>query len=177
MDNTFFGTLFAGIILAFIGFSLYRKQKSVDMECEDRRKIRDLASLLLANIEIAFKKYEQQIDIYLEKGDRLNYLNAIKKKLEDAGEDPDKAIKELCLKVRDDADSLIALLEIDGNYDKNIVKITENIATFSFLVESISIIHSLEEKELKETKQKVCDVLGLLRSTLKEVIKNLLSTS
>lgn len=49
LDNTFIGTLFAGVLLALFGLSLYRIQKRTDLEFEIVKKRRALASDLYAN--------------------------------------------------------------------------------------------------------------------------------
>jgi hypothetical protein len=75
LDNTFFGTVIAGIILAQFGLRLYRSQKKTDLQYEDLRKTRELASLFLANLEISFKKYHEQLGVFNGKNPQLTKIS------------------------------------------------------------------------------------------------------
>jgi hypothetical protein len=175
MDNTFLGTLCAGILLALFGFHLYRKQKVVDIKYEDLRRVRDAASLLLASIEIAFKKYEEQLNIYTNKDGQLYLIKEIKSKLKDLGQFPDdeimKDFQKMTYEISNNTDSLIALLQIKGNYNKDIEKIIKNVATFNFFVGSAHILHLFDAKILEEHRKRVSESLKIIRITLKEIIE------
>lgn len=58
LDNTFLGTLLAGVTLALFGLFLYRRQKQIDIKYENLKVIKESASLLFANIEIASKNMD-----------------------------------------------------------------------------------------------------------------------
>jgi len=175
MNNTFWGTLGAGILLALFGFHLYRKQKVVDIKYEDLRRVRDAASLLLASIEIAFKKYEEQLNIYTNKDGQLYLIKEIKSKLKDLGQFPDdeimKDFQKMTYEISNNTDSLIALLQIKGNYDEDIEKIIKNVATFNFFVGSAHIIHLFDAEILEEHRKRVSESLKIIRITLKEIIE------
>lgn len=174
MDNTFLGTLFAGIILAIFGFSKYRKQKNIDIEYEDLRKIREAASLLLANTEIAFKKYEEELNIYTNKDGQIYLIKEIKTKLKDLGKFPDdeimKEFQKMTFEITNNTDNLVALLQIEENYDEDIKKIVKNVSTFVFFVGSAHIIHLFDAEILEEHRKKVNEALKIIRTTLKGII-------
>jgi hypothetical protein len=177
MDNTFFGTLFAGIILAFIGFSLYRKQKSVDIKYEDLRKIREAAASLLANIEIVSRKYKQQLDLYTNTENQLKIVNGLKNKLTELGEDYDKKIfnefNEMSFEIDDNTDFLVALMQIDGNYGEDVKIIINEVVFFNLIIRSVNVIPSLSQshEKLKEYRENLEKTTKNLRIILQKVIK------
>ncbi len=63
-DNTFVGTLFAGLIIAYSGVWLYRKQKKIDIETLRNEKVHDLAVSLLTLINVAMQDYLGQISLH-----------------------------------------------------------------------------------------------------------------
>lgn len=175
MDNTFLGTLFAGIILAFIGFSLYRKQKSVDIKYEDLRKIREAAASLLANIEIISRKYEQQLDLYTNTENQLKIVNALKNKLTELGEDYDEKIfaefNEMSFEVDDNMDFLIALMQIDGNYEDDTKSIIKEVAFLNLITRGVRAIPNLSAKESEEYRENLKKTTKNLRIILQRIIK------
>ena len=177
MDNTFFGTLFAGIILAFIGFSLYREQKSVDIKYEDLRKIREAAASLLANIEIVSRKYKQQLDLYTNTENQLKIVNGLKNKLTELGEDYDKKIfnefNEMSFEIDDNTDFLVALMQIDGNYGEDVKIIIKEVVFFNLIIRSVNVIPSLSQshEKLKEYRENLEKTTKNLRIILQKVIK------
>ncbi|MDD3940657.1 MAG: hypothetical protein PHQ01_03765 [Candidatus Pacebacteria bacterium] len=175
MDNTFLGTLFAGIILAFIGFSLYRKQKSVDIKYEDLRKIREAAASLLANIEIISRKYEQQLDLYTNTENQLKIVNALKNKLTELGEDYDEKIfaefNEMSFEVDDNTDFLVALMQIDGNYEDDTKSIIKEVAFLNLITRGVRVIPNLSAKELEEYRENLKKTTKNLRIILQRIIK------
>lgn len=175
LDNTFIGTVLAGVILAFFGFWLYRKQKSTDIKYEDLRKIRELSSLLFANIDIAFKKYETQIDIYTNKHGQLQLIEAIKSEIRKNDKSFDNKIieefKELTNKITDSADNLIAQLKIAEHHEEDIKIITEKTNIFNFYLSTVSALNLFKPDELEEQKMAVEDALNPLRVVLQKIIK------
>lgn len=177
MNNTFFGTLFAGIILAFIGFSLYREQKSVDIKYEDLRKIREAAASLLANIEIVSRKYKQQLDLYINTENQLKIVNGLKNKLTELGEDYDKKIfnefNEMSFEIDDNTDFLVALMQIDGNYGEDVKIIIKEVVFFNLIIRSVNVIPSLSQSQekLEEYRENLEKTTKNLRIILQKVIK------
>jgi len=177
MDNTFFGTLFAGIILAFIGFSLYREQKSVDIKYEDLRKIREAAASLLANIEIVSRKYKQQLDLYTNTENQLKIVNGLKNKLTELGKDYDKKIfnefNEMSFEIDDNTDFLVALMQVDGNYGEDVKIIIKEVVFFNLIIRSVNVIPSLSQSQekLEEYRENLEKTTKNLRIILQKVIK------
>jgi len=121
LNNTFFGTLLAGSLLAWLGLILYRRQKAIDIKYEDLRKIRELAALLFAEIEIASRKYEGQLNIYNGKNSQLSKIYEVfNDKFEDRfKKDFDNEFNIMCSKISVATDNLIARLKIDGKYESD----------------------------------------------------------
>lgn len=63
-DNTFVGTLSAGILIAHFGLRIYIKQKKLDTVFSKKLKIQDTATLLLTQTSVAVKDYLAQIAIF-----------------------------------------------------------------------------------------------------------------
>lgn len=114
LDNTFVGTLLAGTILALFGLWLYRKQKVLDMDYEDIRKVREAASLLFAHLEIANKNYEAQLNIHSGKNSQLqNIYDHINNKFGNyLNNDFNKQFNSMTTKITTLSDDLVAKLKI-----------------------------------------------------------------
>lgn len=173
LNNTFLGTLLAGTILALFGFYLYRKQKKTDIEYEDLRKTREQASLLLANIEIAFKKYEEQLGIYNGKNVQLSVISKLLNNKFN-NQFHNKFVEEfnnLVFKIGEMNENLIAQLKIEGNHDADIKILTEKISIFNLFLQSVSVLHISKPEDIEQYHNGISETLALIRVTLQKLIK------
>lgn len=176
LDNTFIGTLFAGVTLALLGLVIYRYQKQLDIQYEDRRKIREMAALLLANIEISFKKYEAQLGMHDGKNPLLNNLNTLLNE-KFSNYFKNKYIEEfnnIISKLNETNDTLIAHLKIRGNYDSEITILTEKIPAYSMFLASVSILQNSSHEDIESYRTGILEASSTLRNTLQKMIKGLL---
>ncbi len=58
-DNTFIGTLLAGIVTASVGLRIYHKQKKIDREVEEIRELNNKTHDRLVEIEIEIESNKQ----------------------------------------------------------------------------------------------------------------------
>ena len=172
LDNTFFGTLVAGLIIARFGLYLYQKQKTTDIKYEDYRKIRELASLLFANIEIASKNYEGQLNIYDGKNpDLKSLLQALITDKDEIRKKFSEEFNEIWKKINNATDNLVAQLKIDGNYGEEIKIITEKVSKISFLLLSVNVFYLSKPEDIEEYRKEFNKDLQPVKDTLQNIIK------
>lgn len=174
LDNTFFGTLLAGALLALFGFYLYREQKEVDIEYEELRKIRELASNLFANIEMTSGKYRGQLNVRDGKNPVLeNIFNSMNKKFDDHfSEVASKEFNDLSIIITKATDDLIAQLKISGSYDKEINFLTEKIPSLNMCFLGVSALYLYNPKDVGELRNFFEELQKPIQDMLQNIIKS-----
>ena len=174
LDNTFLGTLLAGILLASFGLYLYRKQKNTDLEFEDLRKRKELASVLFSKVQIAIKNYETQLNIhngkypsvknlYVQMNEKFN--NYFKKETENNFNGQTIAITEAM-------DNLISLLKIDNEFTEDIEKISTNIPCFNLMLLGVSVMHLSQSKDIEELDKFFHQTTNSINTSLQKIINS-----
>ena len=173
LDNTFIGTLLAGSILAWFGFYLYRKQKEVDIEYEELRKIRELASSLFANIEMTSGKYRGQLNVRDGKNSILERVfNLMNKKFDNHfSEVAAKEFNDLSIIITKATDNLIAQLKISSGYDKEIGFLTEKIPSLNMCFLGISALHLYSPKDINDLRAFFEELQKPIQDMLQDIIK------
>lgn len=174
LNNTFIGTLFAGVILALFGLFLYRHQKQIDIKCENLKIIRESASLLFANIEIASKNYEGQLNIYDGKNPQIKLISdALNKKYENHFQNEfDKQFNVFSTKITALSDDLIAKLKIHSpEYDSEIKGITEKIPAIILYLSGWMVLKKSTNEEVADFRKGFTEASGGIKETLQKLIK------
>jgi len=174
LNNTFIGTLLAGVVLALFGLFLYRRQKQIDIKYEDLKIIRESASLLFANIEIASKNYEGQLNIYDGKNPQIKLLSdAINKKFENHFQNEyDKQLNTLSTKITSLSDDLVAKLKIHSpEYDSEIKIITDKILTIIIFLAGSMVLRKSTNDEVAEFRIGFTETSGAIKEVLQKLIK------
>lgn len=174
LDNTFFGTLSAGILLALFGLFLYRKQKEIDLKYEESHKIRELASLLFANMEMGVKNYEGQINVNDGKNPWLKkLLDEFNQKFDDHfRNETDNLFNTLSLKIGESADELVAKLKIyDGDYENEIKVIVDKIPTIILCLSGWMILAKSTTAEIEEFEKSFTEATNEIKKVLQGLIK------
>jgi len=174
LNNTFIGTLLAGFFLALFGLFLYRRQKQVDIKYEDLKIIRESASLLFANIEIASKNYEGQLNIYDGKNPQIKLISdVINKKFEDHFQSEfDKQFNAFSSKITALSDDLIAKLKIHSpGYESEIKTITKQIPAVILYLSGWTVLKKSTPNEVAEFRKGFAEASSVMKKVLQELIK------
>jgi len=174
LNNTFIGTLLAGLVLTFLGFRLYERQKQIDIKFEDLRKLRDTAAALFAGInsvttEIGglFNMYDQQTPILTEILKRTGGVveDGLNQKI---GEELDRASKEITKLWRDLGSQLV----IKNEFDVKIDVIGQNMTMLHMYMSGASItVHKLKVEEVKEWREGWNKATALVIAELNKILK------
>jgi hypothetical protein len=173
LDNTFFGTFLAGILLALIGLRIYRKQKEIDRAYEDRRKIREAASLLFAQLTIAAKKYSGLMNIHGEQNPELKLISrVINDRFNGQPErELNRELNGLHLKINDSVDELIALLKMENAHQDLVKLLSEKMPYVSlYLLTSVTLKVSDSQQIMKYRKAFFDDTLEPVLTALQAII-------
>ena len=173
LNNSFLGGLLVGILLARYGFYLYKKQKKVDLQCDDRKNIVNLASILFTHMELSLKDYNNQFNIYNGKN---ILLEAILKKINGLFNNyNDKILSKFNThieRIEESSIDLIAQLKIQGNYEKEIKILLEEMPSLKTYLLSAPIFKDSNKKEIQEFKEKIEKVSLKIKQTLQNLIKS-----
>lgn len=173
LDNTFIGTLLAGALLAMFGFCLYSKQKEIDVEYEELRKIRELASSLYVHIETASKKYEAQLNVHNGTNSQLtNFFNLMNNKFNGHfTNESSKEFNEISITITKATDNLIAQLKIAGNYEEIIKVLSEKIPMMNMFFLGSSTLHLSNKNHIEELRNLFNEMLQPVQQSLQNLIK------
>lgn len=151
LNNTFFGTLFAGVLITFLGLILYKRQKKIDLDFDDLRKTRENAASLYAAIELATKNIESLFNLYDGKNPQLTKpLQTLgpffeKELIEKIGNE----LKKSSDAITDLSESLVTKIKIKNSFELDIQKITNAITIMNLYLQGASItVHKLKANEV-----------------------------
>ena len=172
LDNTFFGTFFAGLVLTWFGISFYRKQKIIDVKYDDERKTRELIQNLFTSIDLAEKSYLAQINIYSGKYPFLKKLNdEANQKFDDFfKKDFNKNNTQSSNKITEAADSLIAHLKMHTNqFDTYIDLLLEKISGFNLFI-LLNNFENSKPEEVETIKNEFLEISKIIKATLRKLL-------
>ncbi len=172
LNNTFVGTFLAGLFIAFFGLYLYRRQKQTDIEFEDLRRIREIASVLFSRVQIAIKNYEAQLNLHSGKNKLVsNLYNLSNQKFDNYfKKDFDRSFNTQINDITEATDNLLAILKIDNKFNAEIEKISNNIPTFNFLLLGVSVMHLSKPSEIEDLDRQFHITAEVIATTLQEII-------
>jgi hypothetical protein len=170
LDNTFIGTTLAGVILAYVGVGLYRKQKDIDSRYEDAKLIKDKASLLFADLDIAAKNYAGHINIFNGKNPGLRNLYD---QLTARGAKPDIVMdmNKLSAKVTEDSDNLFVQLKIQGGYESEIESMSKEIPAINLCLAGTMVFPRLTPSDITEQDKLFSEKISLIKGILQRLMK------
>lgn len=152
-QNTFVGTLAAGLVLAWVGFKFYKRQKQIDSNFDDLKKKKEAANALFAAINSATSKFGGLLNMYDEKNAMLVHIRT---KLGPAVESGvfDKTTKELeaqSSQIQGLTDSLTSMLAIKNEAGASIEAIGKNILILNIYMQGSTItVKKLGQTEIEE---------------------------
>lgn len=172
VDNTFIGTLFAGLVLGYVGIRFYHQHKRIDDTYEDLRKLKESASKFYGTLNIAAKWHDALINFYDTKHSPLKEL-LIK----------NPAIGDVALqKTRDDlhlltiqlpklADDLIGKIKLNNRYDFNIDSFKANFSKLSVSFMLLSAAPTLEVNMISSFQSIFNETMPALETELKKILE------
>jgi hypothetical protein len=173
LDNTFVGTLSAGILLAILAVGLYRIQKDIDARYEKGRKLGESASNLFANIEIAYKFFEGQLNAYDSKVPQVKAINALLNASNanhfhlDAVNKSNIYFKEIDTSLND----LISRLKMEAADNQvSIEELTKDVSTFGIYLVSIIAFPNSSQVEIDDYRNSMRSIYTKIQDMVKTFI-------
>ncbi len=168
LDNTFFGTLFAGLILAFLALYLYKEQKKLDIKYNHKANLKKNIKEFYINIDTLYRIYKnyniifdisdikiQSLYEYLEKHN--SYSNKIEEK-----------INNNIIEIDKNYEYLISNLSFDG-IDFNGDKFNDLITKYKLYIISISYLRSYDKERRDEMLKEITIIRNDILNYLKEI--------
>lgn len=175
LNNTFIGTLLAGILIALFGIFLYRQQKKIDLQYEEYRKIKELSALLFSNIEIASKDFNGQIAIYNGKNRELEIIgrNVNLKTNNQFRNEMQLKFLRYSNEMEIHLNNLISVLKLHkkDNYNKAIKILAEKVPVISFYLMANFTLAELDKKEIENIEISFDNEVALISKTLQNLIE------
>lgn len=171
-NNTFVGTLSAGILIAWFGFSQYSKQKELDIKFNDLQKIRDSASSLFTSMEVASKVLQGEINVHNGKNPQLKYMadNILKTGGSELRERMQRDLDGALDRLNRDVDSLIPQLKISKKYDEEMKNIMDKINMFKIFVAGTGTLHLSKPTDVNEYEKEFNAVKESIQISLTNII-------
>jgi hypothetical protein len=173
LDNTFFGTLFAGLLIAKFGLFLYQKQKKIDIQYEERNHIRELAASLFGNLGMASSNFRGQLNLYSGENQQLeaigrainakyknNFCDGMQNKFIQYNNEIEKSLNNLISQLK---------LSRENDYTEVIKILTEKIPTLNLYMLSNLILEKLDKNEIKDIRNSFEENLQLINDVLKNL--------
>lgn len=175
LDNTFIGTLFAGLLLASFGLYLYHEQKKVDLEYEEKKKIKESATELLTLIHVSVKDYKDQIKVH-------NGGNPIAKIILNKiiAMSPDHIAKQTQSRfdkyisdINQIHNNLSTRMSLNPFYKNSVLVLSEEKINVSTYLSYIGFLPQLDIETLKIAETEISKHANALEMTLENIILNL----
>jgi len=172
VDNTFIGTLFAGIVITYLGLRIYHKQKGLDIEYLKRNKMQDLATTLLTHINVAVKDYLGQISVH-------NGSNQVAKvvfnKMESlspgfASKDTSKRFAGYVSKITQAFNDLSTPLALDVRNESKVRLLAEAIPLLTFILSTTTTLPDLPINTINDLSKQTTEYFDKIRSILESII-------
>lgn len=173
-DNAFIGTLSAGAVLAFFGFRFYLKQKQIDIEFEDLRKLKDSAATLFAAINSASNKIGGLFNMYDQENPTLTkILKHVDISVEDGlNKKTGKELEVASATITALWENLNSQLTIKNQFGVEIDTVSQTISILNMYMIGASItLRKLKPEEVKEWRQGWKDIYTSLVVELSKVLK------
>lgn len=172
LDNTFFGTLFAGILIAYVGLILYKQQKKVDIETSRKEKLHDFAVNLLTHINVSLKDFIGQISVH----DGTNPpAKMIFEKMESlspgfVSNDVSNRFNGYIRNISEAFNQLSTPLALTPKNEERVKSLAETIPQLTFLLSATGALKLSNTKDLSEIKKLMNSHFDKIRIILESII-------
>jgi len=175
LDNTFFGTLLAGGLLAWLGLWLYRRQKQIDAVYENHKKLKEKTSMLFAIIEVAGKDFRGQIGMLDGQNQQLKSVyDALNAKYNNHFNDEfEKKFNQYVKEIDQASNNLVTHLKLYGGelYKQEADVLTENMAKLNMYLLGASVMRRFNANELENLKKGFEETYSLISGVLQKILK------
>lgn len=171
-DNTFFGTLLAGLIIAYSGIWLYRKQKKVDVETLRKEKLHDLAVNLLTQINVAVQDYLGQIGVHDGSNPKAKFIFIRMEELSpgSASRDTSARFNKYIANITQALNDLSTPLALNTGNENKVKTLAEAVPSLNFLFSATSTLSMNNAEGLKSMRELALEYSDKSRKVLEEVI-------
>lgn len=176
LDNTFFGTLIAGILLSCFGIMLYKKQKGIDLDYKNNQVTSELGSILFASVDLAFEKFNIQLNIHDESNLNAKTIQLLSEKInEKSGNNLNniatKEINTIWELINTNFYNLGSNLRLRNLHIIEMENLQKALGFFNFYILTIPVLPTLDKATLRtvksEFKQRYVDVKDILQKIIK----------
>lgn len=172
-NNAFVGTLFAGILIARFGLSIYEKQKRVDIDLSRKEKLHNLAVDLLTQVNIAVPDYLGQISVH--DGTNPN-AKAVFNKIETVSPgqiftDTSSRFAKHIANIVDAQNNLLTPLALRDNGELKVKEIARLVPLLTFLFSTTSALSKLPADSLKDLSEQARKYSSEIKVILSEILK------
>ena len=174
LNNTFIGTLLAGALITILGFSLYRRQKQIDITFDDLRKLRDNAAALYAAMEAASNKIEGLFNLYDGKNPQLTKpLRHLGYAIEnDLVNKMGNGLVSYSNEITSLSEGLVSKIKIKNFSNIEIKEIIDNILVMNLYLNSASfILQGLKATEVEEWRRGWNNAKESINNQLGKILK------
>lgn len=171
-DNTFVGTFLAGTVIAFIGLKIYQKQKEIDANYNKKLRIQELATILLAYINVSVKDFKGQISVH----DGTNApAKALFNKMSQLS--PGYITNEILTKfngyisnINRIWNELNTILTLDPKNEERVITLTKSIPSLIFILSTSSTLQDLTAEVLQSIKSELDKYSMEISNPLNDII-------
>lgn len=172
LDNTFIGTLFAGLIIAYSGIWLYRKQKMFDIETSRKEKLHDLAVNLLTQINVAMQDYLGQIRVHDGSNPKAKFIFTRMEEFSPgaASRDTSTRFNKYITNITQALNDLSTPLALNNGNEAKVKTLAEAIPGLNFLFSAASTLSMNNVEGLKNVRELALEYSDKSRKVLEEII-------
>lgn len=173
-NNTFIGTLFAGGIIAFLGLKIYRQQKELDIAYSKRKRIQELATLLLTHVNVAVKDYLGQISVHngANPPAKLIYNKMISISPNFISKETSSRFQSYITNITQAFNDFSTPFALDKNNESKVKILAENVPQLNFLLSTTSTLSDLQINTLNDLSKLSTEYSDKIASILEPVINS-----
>lgn len=170
VNNTFIGTLSAGVIITFLGLRLYRSQKELDEAFLKKHKIRELSVRLLTDVNVAVKDYMGQISLYDGSNGPAKLIYDKMESIQPGFWSKGTSIRfqKYVGDISKSFDELSTPLALNSLNEEKVKSLADAIPQLTFILNTTSTLSSFGLSDLSSFRKTVSDNADKIRSLLDE---------
>lgn len=174
LDNTFIGTLLAGVFLSFLGLKIYREQKKLDAEYSRKKKIQELAISLLTHINIAVKDFYGQVSVHNGKNPyaKLIFDKIVSISPSFISKETSDRFSKYVSSITQSLNDLSTHLALNPKYEEKVKLLSDIIPQMTFVLSMTPNLTGFSEKELENVSGVITDHFSKVKPALEEIIRD-----
>ena len=173
LNNTFIGTLLAGVLIGCFGLWIYQRQKTLDVVFSKREKLHELVVSLHMHVNVAVRDFKGQVSVYdgtnLHAKALLDKMNSLSPGYQSS--ENSKIFVGYISNINKTFNELIAFLELNVKYKSETDCLIEQIPSLNLLLSFSGFLEKLSTANLKEVLVNISTIHDKIESSLKSIIR------